>query len=173
MNAIEILRQQFPEYAKDTKLNLQSVLTQSNLTPAQLWGTAAACAITAGHAGLREAIFSDAAEAGVAPEVLDDARAAASLMAMNNTFYRFRHQVGGEYEKMHPKLRMNRIARPAGEKLDFELYCLAVSAINGCEVCMRSHEKVVTDGGLSREDVVHAIRIASTMRAAACVLSMI
>lgn len=173
MDAIETLRQSFPDYAKDTKLNLQNVLSQSSLSDARKWGTAAACAIVCGSATLRDAIFADAAAAGVSEETLTDAKAAASLMAMNNTYYRFRHQVGGEYEKAHPKLRMNHIARPASDKVDFELFSLAVSAIHGCEVCMRAHDKVVRDAGVSQQEVVDAIRIASTIRAAAVVLSML
>ena len=105
--------------------------------------------------------------------VIEDARAAAALMAMNNVFYRFRHfmsEGSDDYAKLPAKLRMQRIARPEAEKVDFELMCLAVSAMNGCEACVRSHEKVVRDGGLTAQHVQDAVRIASTVAGVATAL---
>ena len=146
MSAVEAIRAAIPEPARDIKLNLQSVLQQGSLSPAQRWGVAVASAIATGNHRLRDAILTDA-RAVVGPEVIDDALAAAALMAMNNVYYRFRHMIAKEaYEKMPARLRMQRIARPASNKTDFELFCLAVSAINGCETCIRSHEAVVLEG---------------------------
>jgi alkyl hydroperoxide reductase subunit D len=65
---------------------------------------------------------------------------------------------------------MNRLGRPAGTKVDMELFSLAVSAINNCEVCVRAHEKAVVDGGLTEDQVNDAIRIAATIAAAAVAL---
>jgi alkyl hydroperoxide reductase subunit D len=94
-------------------------------------------------------------------------------MAMNNVYYRFRHMVGKpSYEAKPARLRMQRIAKPATNKADFELFCLAVSAINGCEVCIRSHEAVVIDGGLTEDQVVDAVRIAAVVNAAAVALEL-
>ncbi len=163
MEALDTLRQTLPGHSKDLKLNLQSTLTQSKLTSPRLWGVALASAIASGHQELTEATQKDAQAAEVPTAVLEDARAAASLMAMNNVYYRFKHFMDGEGYDMPARLRMNRIARPEGEKVDFELFCLAVSAINGCEMCVRSHEKVVIGAGLSKDEVHDAIRIAATM----------
>jgi len=165
--ATEAVRQTLPEAAKDIRLNLQSVLEGGVLNAAQKWGVAAACAIAARNPVLRSAVVEDALEqAGEA--VVEDARAAAVLMAMNNVYYRFRHMVGKPgYSQMPPRLRMQRIAQPATNKLDFELLCLAVSAINGCEACVKAHEKVVVEGGLTEEHVHHAVRIAAVVHAAA------
>ncbi|MEM9074099.1 MAG: carboxymuconolactone decarboxylase family protein [Myxococcota bacterium] len=172
MEAIEALRQQFPDHSKDIKINVQKVLTDSKLTAPRMWGTALACAVASRDAQLAKAVETDALAAGVSADVLDDARAAASLMAMNNVYYRFKHFMGDdEIEKIPARLRMQRIARPKGEKVDFELFCLAVSTINGCEVCVRSHAKVVLDGGLSKEEVAESVRIAATFEAAAVALS--
>jgi alkyl hydroperoxide reductase subunit D len=89
-------------------------------------------------------------------------------MGMNNVYYRFRHMVGKPgYSQMPARLRMQRIAQPATSKLDFELLCLAVSAINGCEACVKAHEKVVVEGGLTEEHVHDAVRIAAVVHAAA------
>jgi alkyl hydroperoxide reductase subunit D len=67
---------------------------------------------------------------------------------------------------------MNRLVRTAGARVDFELACLAVSAINGCESCVRAHEAAVLAGGLSEDHVHDAVRIAATVNAAAVSLSM-
>ena len=172
MIQIDKLRDALPEPAKDTRLNLQSVLTVSSLTPVQLWGTAVAASIATRNAEVAHAIVTDAREV-VEPNVIEDAKAAASLMAMNNVYYRFRHMVGKEsYNTKPARLRMNWMAKPLGSKVDFELYCLAVSAINGCEMCIRSHEQVVIEGGLSEEQVHDAVRIAATIQAAAVSLEM-
>lgn len=170
---LEQIRLALPEAAKDTKLNLQSVLEQpSTLSEAQRWGVAVASAIAARNPVLQRAVL-EAAQARTTPEVLDDAMAAASLMAMNNVYYRFRHLIGKpSYSEKPARLRMNRMARPATTKADFELMCLAVSAINGCETCLASHEKVVLEANLT-EDMVHdAVRIAATIMAAAVSLEM-
>lgn len=167
MNAVEALRIAIPDAAKDIKLNLQSVLQPGALTPAQRWGVAVASAVATRNATLRDAFIADAG-AAVGGDVIDDAVAAAALMAMNNVYYRFRHMVGKpSYSQMPARLRMQRIARPLTNKTDFELFCLAVSAINGCEMCIRSHEEVVVKGGVTEEQVHDAIRIAATVNAAA------
>ncbi|HEV7239145.1 MAG TPA: carboxymuconolactone decarboxylase family protein [Thermoanaerobaculia bacterium] len=166
-NRVEALRATIPDVAKDIKLNLQSVLQPGALTPAQRWGVAIASAVAARNVALRDALIADAASE-VGGEVIDDAVAAAALMAMNNVYYRFRHLVGKpSYSQMPARLRMQRIAKPLTNKADFELFCLAVSAINGCEMCIRSHEEVVLKGGLSEDQVHDAVRIAATVNAAA------
>ena len=172
MSALEQLRDAIPEPARDIKLNLQSVLQPGSLSPAQRWGVAIASAVATHNARLRDALLADA-RADVSAEVVDDAMAAAALMAMNNVYYRFRHMVGKEsYSQMPARLRMQRIAKPATNKADFELFCLAVSAINGCEACIRSHEAVVLQGGLSEEQVHDAVRIAATINAAAVAIEL-
>jgi len=169
---VEALRAAIPDVARDIKLNLQSVLQPGALTPAQRWGVAIASAVATRNPALRDALIADAS-AEVAAEVIDDAMAAAALMAMNNVYYRFRHLIGKEsYSQMPARLRMQRIARPLTNKADFELFCLAVSAINGCEMCIRSHEDVVLKGALSEDQVHDAVRIAATISAAALSLDL-
>ena len=169
MASLEVVRGELADAHKDTRLNLSSVLESSSLTPEQRWGVAVACAYASRNDRLKEAILEEAKKALPNPEpVLEDARAAASLMGMNNVYYRFRHMVGKEsYSTKRPGLRMNRMAQVLTNKVDFELVCLAVSAINGCEMCVQSHEKVVIDGGLTEDQVHDAVRIASVIHAAA------
>jgi len=172
MSAVEELRAAIPEPARDIRLNLQGVLEQSSLTAQQRWGVAIASAVAARSPRLRDALVADA-RATVDAAVIDDAYAAASLMAMNNVYYRFRHMIAKEsYERMPARLRMQRIAKPATNKPDFELFCLAVSAINGCEMCVRSHEQGVLNGGLSEENVQDAVRIAAVVNGAAVALEL-
>ncbi len=170
MASLEVVRSELGDAHKDTRLNLQSVLENNSLTPEQRWGVAVACAFAARNETLKKAMLHEAQQAlaDKATPVIEDARAAASLMAMNNVYYRFRHMVGKEsYATKRAGLRMNRLAQVLTNKVDFELVCLAVSAINGCEMCVQSHEKVVTEGGLSEDQVNDAVRIASVIHAAA------
>jgi alkyl hydroperoxide reductase subunit D len=171
-SAVESVRARLPENARDTKLNLQSVMQSVTLSAAQRLGVAVASAAAARNAELLDAMLADAREeAGDA--VIDDALAAVSLMAMNNVYYRFKHMVGKEsYEAKPARLRMQRIAKPATNKADFELFCLAVSTINGCEVCVRSHESAVIGHGLTEDQVVDAVRIAAVVNAAAVALEL-
>jgi alkyl hydroperoxide reductase subunit D len=154
------------------KLNLQSVLQEGSLSVAQRWGVAVASAATARNRQLLEAVVADAL-AATDPTVVDDGLAAAALMAMNNVYYRFRHLVGkAAYTEKPARLRMNRLAKPLTSKADFELFSLAASAINGCEVCVQAHEKAVLDGGLTEDHVHDAVRIAATIHAAAVALEI-
>jgi lipoyl-dependent peroxiredoxin subunit D len=167
MAALDAITDALPEAAKDIKLNVQAVLRESSLSPAQRWGVAVASAATARNRAVLDAVVSDALGI-VAPAVVDDAIAAASLMAMNNVYYRFRHVIGNPaYGQKPARLRMNRLARPATSKADLELFSLAASAINGCERCVQSHEKAVLESGLTEDHVHDAVRIAATIHAAA------
>lgn len=168
--SLESLRGTLPDYAKDLKLNLQSVLSSANLTEQQVWGTAVASAIAARNPALRDAVIEEAGR-HLSPTALTAAKAAAAIMGMNNIYYRFTHLVGkGDYASMPARLRMQVIGNPGVEKLDFELWSLAVSAVNGCGRCIESHERVVTGQGLSREGVQDAVRIAAVVHAVAVVL---
>jgi alkyl hydroperoxide reductase subunit D len=90
---------------------------------------------------------------------------------MKNVYYRFTHLVGApDYKTMPAKLRMNVMARPGVDKLDFELWSIAVSAINGCGMCMDSHEKTLRQHGATVEQVQAAVRIAAVVNAVASVL---
>jgi alkyl hydroperoxide reductase subunit D len=172
MNALETLRAAIPDAAKDLRINLGSVLQQGSLTQEQIWGVAVASAIACRNPQLRQATLEDAL-VHTSPEVVEDAKAAAALMGMNNVYYRFRHLVGREeYGQKPARLRMQRLVQVATNKADFELFCLAVSAINACESCIQSHERVVLEGGLTEDQVHDAIRIAATFHGVAVALEM-
>ncbi|MBO0720719.1 MAG: carboxymuconolactone decarboxylase family protein [Blastocatellia bacterium] len=172
MSEIERLRERLPEPAKDIRLNLQSIFQSSVLTQEQIWGTAVASVLASRNKMLAQAVLNDM-RGKVDAKVIEDAMAAAALMGMNNVYYRFRHMVGKEsYSSKPARLRMNWIARPQSSKVDFELFCLAASAINGCESCIRSHEEAVVNGEITEDQVNDVIRIAATINGAAVALEM-
>jgi alkyl hydroperoxide reductase subunit D len=89
---------------------------------------------------------------------------------MNNIYYRFVHLVGGDYKTLPAKLRMNAMAKPGVEKADFELWSLAVSAVNGCGMCLEAHEHELRKVGMTAEQIQAAVRIAATVHAVAATL---
>ena len=167
--SLEALRNALPEYAKDQKLNLGSLSTEPSLSAQQRAGTFVVSALASRNATVIRHILAEFGPL-LSAESLNAAKAAASIMGMNNIYYRFTHLVPGDYATMPAKLRMNVMAKPGVEKVDFELWSLAVSAINGCGMCMESHEKVLLQHGVSKEQVQAAIRIAAVVHATAATL---
>ncbi len=170
---LEALGDRLPDAARDLRLNLGAVLGDGTLSLAQRWGSAITAAITARNPELRDAVLQAARAAGVHDAVIDDARAAAAIMGMNNIYYRARHLIGKEsYQKRPARLRMNRIAKPATTRVDFELFCIVASAITGCGDCLKSHEHTVLEAGLTEDHVHDAIRIASVVHGFAISLAL-
>jgi alkyl hydroperoxide reductase subunit D len=167
--SIESLKERIPDYAKDIKLNLGSLAAEASLSAQQLGGCFVASALASRNAEVTKAIVAEFTPK-LSAEALAAAKAAAAIMGMNNIYYRFVHLVGGDYERLPARLRMNVIGKPGVEKVDFELWSLAVSAVNGCGMCLTSHEKVVREGGLSQEQVQAAVRIGAVVHAVAAVL---
>jgi alkyl hydroperoxide reductase subunit D len=170
---IHELRAQLPEYAKDLRLNLESVLSEHGapgLSAPRIAMVALASAIASRHAPLTHAVAEWAA--GLLDEAgLNAARTAAAVMAMTNVYYRFTHLVGDpEYQTLRAGLRMNALANPGPDKIGFELASLAVSAINGCGKCMDSHEKTLRHAGVDAPAVQSAVRIGSVIHAVAVTL---
>jgi lipoyl-dependent peroxiredoxin subunit D len=167
------LRNTLPEYAKDLKLNLDSVLSDTGATGLdgnQVRAIALASAIAARHAPLVVALEAFAAEQ-LTPEQIHGAKAAAAMMAMNNIYYRATHLIhNDEYGQLRAGLRMNVMAKPGLDKVTFELASLAVSAINGCGTCMDSHERVVRQHDVSAQGVQSTLKIAAVVHAVAVTL---
>ncbi len=168
--SIEELKSYIPDYAKDIKLNLSSLANDETLTQAQLWGCFYASAYATGNAQLIQAL-----EIETSTKLTDDeqnaAKSAAAIMAMNNVYYRFAHlATNKEYSTMPAKLRMNVIGNPGVDKKDFELWSLAVSAINGCGMCIDAHEAELKKAGMTSAEIQTSIRVASVINAVASVL---
>lgn len=173
MSAIEQLKAKVPSFAKDTKINLSNWLNKDQyqgLSEAQVFGTALAVAESLNSKELVEAVLEEGREVLTDADI-HAAKATASIMAMNNIYYRGIHLIeDSEISKMPARLRMTVIGNPGVEKVDFELYSLAVSAINGCGMCLKSHAHEVVKNGLEKEGVHSALRIAAVGNASAFAL---
>ncbi len=168
--SIDALREQIPDYAKDIRLNLGSLASETTLSDQQKWGCFLASALASRNTIVIRAVTAEAEEK-LSPEAANAAKSAAAIMAMNNVYYRALHLMSEQvYTTLPAKLRMNVIGNPGVEKVDFELWSIAVSAINGCGMCLDSHEKVVRKAGLSSEQVQAALRIGAVVHAAAAII---
>lgn len=172
---VDGLRDSLPDFAKDIRLNLAAVLKEdpsAGLKLNQVMGIALACAYATRQRGVIAAIEGEAA-AVLSAEEKNAARAAATIMAMNNIYYRATYMTGDEeLGRMPAGLRMNVIGNPGIDKATFELYSLAVSAINGCGACVQSHAAKVQQEGLSKAAVQQSFKIAAVLSAAAQALSV-
>jgi alkyl hydroperoxide reductase subunit D len=167
---LEALMDSVPAYAKDLKLNLSSVTSQTELTQQQIWGTAVASAVASRNPELLAAIVDEAAK-HVSAQVIEAAKAAAAIMGMNNIYYRFHHlSKNQKYATLPARLRMNIVRSHGVEAADFELWCVAVSAINACGKCVDAHERVLREKGITEESINAAIRIASVIHGLAVML---
>jgi lipoyl-dependent peroxiredoxin subunit D len=172
---IDTLRDSLPDFAKDIRLNVASVLkadSNSGLSLNQVMGIALASAYATRHAGVIAAVEGEGAATLTAEEV-NAAKAAATIMAMNNIYYRSTYMTeDAELGQMPAGLRMNVIGNPGIDKVTFELYALAVSAVNGCSACVKSHAGKVEQEGLPKAAVQHSFKIAAVLSAAAQALSI-
>lgn len=164
--SIDTLRDLMPAYAKDISLNLGSLASETVLNDQQKWGCFLASAHAIGVAPVVRAIEAAAAEK-LSPEAMTAAKAAAAIMGMNNIYYRSLHLMKNqEYTTLPARLRMNILGNPGVDKMDFELWSTAVSAINGCGACMDAHESELRKHGVPAAQVQTALRIASVVHAA-------
>jgi lipoyl-dependent peroxiredoxin subunit D len=158
--SVENLKEALPEYAKDLKLNLGSITRTTELNEEQLWGTLLASAAATRNAQVLTEIGAEAADL-LSAEAYNAALGAASIMGMNNVFYRGRGFLDGKYDDLRAGLRMNIIANPGVEKANFELWSFAVSSINGCPDCVAAHEHTLREAGVSRETIQEALKAAA------------
>ncbi len=174
MNMIE-LQNQIPDYGRDIRLNVESLLQNggaAGLTDSQLWAISLACSYALKNKDITESIVH-AGEASLSPELIVAAKSAATIMAMNNIYYRFLHLSDDkEFSKMPARLRMNVIGKPGIDKVDFELMCLAVSAISGCGMCINAHIAEVRKANISNDGIQSAIKIASVLNAVSQALAI-
>jgi alkyl hydroperoxide reductase subunit D len=158
-----------PAYAKDLKLNLSSLLQLQELNEQQIWGTVAASAMASRNPQVIEVALAEAAT-HLSPQALEAAKSAAAIMGMNNIYYRFQHLTKNpKYGTLPARLRMNVLRSHGVDPVDFELWCTAVSAINGCGLCVDSHEQVLRGKGVTEETILAAVRLASVIHGLATV----
>ena len=164
--SLDTLRDLMPAYAKDISLNLGSLASETVLNDQQKWGCFLASAHAIGVVPVARAIEAQAATV-LTPEAMNAAKAAAAIMGMNNIYYRSLHLMKNhEYTTIPARLRMNVLANPGVDKMDFELWCTAVSAVNGCGGCLDAHEGALRQHGVPATHVQAALRIAAVVHAA-------
>jgi alkyl hydroperoxide reductase subunit D len=169
MNWVNVVKEGLPEYAKDTRLNLDAVLLRSSLDPLIAQGCALAAAFAAGNSRLATAIdaeFEDRKEA-------DAALTAASIMAQNNVWYPYIEMVEDPALKGLPALlRMNGIINHGGtSKVNFEAYSLAASIVGKCQFCVKAHYDTLKKEGMTVEQLRDIGRIAAVVNSVAKVLA--
>lgn len=174
MEQITELLANLPAEAKDLRINLKRVLEGESLDAEQTWGTALAAAYYIRHPKLTAAVLADAKAAGISDGILEDARAAASIMGMNTIYYRFRHLMNSDaYNQRPANLRMMRMQQVATTKVNFELFSIGPAALAGCEMCLKAHEAAVKKDGLNEDNVHDAVRISAILHGVAVALDSI
>ena len=170
--SLDALRETLPAYAKDLSLNLSSLAAETVLTDQQKWGAFVASAHAVGTPVVVRAVEIGAEAAGLSSEALTAAKAAAAIMGMNNVYYRAVHLLSNkEYATLPARLRMNVLASPGVEKADFELWSTAVSAVNGCGMCLDAHEAELKKHGVTAQQIQAALRIAAVVNAVSRVVA--
>lgn len=169
--SLDALKAALPAYAKDLKLNVSSIPKTAGLSESQLWGTALSAAVATREEGVIQAVAAEARDRLSEAEI-DAAKGAAAIMGMNNIYYRFVHLAGVDrYAGLPARLRMQIVGNPGVDRSDFELWCLAVSAIHGCGMCIESHDRELAQRGVERSTVQNAVRIASILHGVAVTLA--
>ena len=165
------LSQQLPNYAKDIKLNVASLFNENWLTTQQKLLIIVAVAKYLKNPQLTAAVQQDISEA-LSEQQQQAAYAATTIMAMNNIYYRFTHLCNeASVANLSAKLRMNIMSNPGIDQVDFELCSLAISALNGCGMCMEAHTKALLKAQSKPEAIQQAVRIAAVFNAFATALN--
>ncbi len=172
---LENLKSEIGDFAKDIRINLSNILTEAGNTDLalnQIGGIALASAYSTKNQKLVDNILAEF-DGKISEAEINAAKSAAAVMGMNNIYYRFLHMVSdAEYQTMPAGLRMSVIGKPGIEKIDFELYSLAISAINGCGMCIDAHVHEITKAGVSKHAIQSTIKIAAVINATAQALEI-
>lgn len=154
------------KYIRDLKLNVAGVLGSSNMTRKETSLLALAVAVNEKNDTLIAAFEGLATKEGATADEIAETHGCTSLMGVNNIFYRFRHYMHENefYNKQPAGLRMSIMMNPAMGKPLFELMSLVISAVNGCERCVTSHEHSVKEQGANEPRIYDAIRLAAVIK---------
>lgn len=150
--------------ARDLRLNLKRVLEESSLEREEALAGLLAVATAASDERLSAYARAELAGTGLDPAQIEEAAESAAIMGMLNVYYRFRHMIANDDEYRTTGLRMTALARPALGKERFEMLAFAVSVLNGCESCIRSHEKALRDAGIPVEKIHDLARLAAVVK---------
>ena len=165
--SLELLEKGESRYLRDLKLNLTSTLTSEHLSAKECALIGLSSAINNNNKILTQFFTRYAEEQGATAAETAEAAGCASLLASNNVFYRFRHFTQKEkYSQIPARIRMQIMMKPVTGKEFFELMSLAISAINGCEMCVNAHEDSLIKMGTTEDRIFDAVRIASLVTSA-------
>ena len=169
MSWIDQLKDTIPDYAKDTRLNFDTVIKRSSLPIEEAEAVALAAAFATGNSKFWTWVHSQIQDRKEA----DAALTAASLMAMNNVWYPYVEMADDENLKGLPaQLRMNAIASHGGTtKARFEAYSLAASIVGKCHFCVKAHYETLKKEGYTIEQLRDIGRIAAVITAVSRVLN--
>lgn len=152
-------------YIKDLKINVANVLKAPSLGEKDAVLLALGVAINEKAQAIINSLEALAQQRGVTEKELNEVAACVSLMNANNVFYRFRHFMDKEsYNNMQAGIRMSIMMNPVLGKEFFELLSLVISAVNGCEMCVTSHEASVKSHGASEQRIFDAVRLGAVMK---------
>lgn len=159
-------------FLKDLKINVGNVLKSQHLSEKEAALLALSVAINEKNAPLREALEEIAVKSGATEAEILEVAACVSVMNANNVFYRFKHFMhkNENYQNMPAGIRMSVMMNPVLGKEFFELLSLGVSALNGCEQCVTSHEASVKSHGGSEARIFDTIRLVSVIRSLIVIL---
>lgn len=164
--SLTLLEKGESRYLRDLKLNLTSTLTSEHLSTKECALIGLSTAINNNNKPLTIYFTKYAQEQGASAAEIGEAAGCASLLASNNVFYRFRHFTQKEkYTQIPARIRMQLMMKPVTGKEFFELMSLAISAVNGCEMCVNAHEDSLIKLGTTEERIFDAVRIASLVTA--------
>lgn len=165
-DSLSLLEKGESRYLRDLKLNLTSTLTSEHLNTKECALIGLSTAINNNNPLLIKYFNQYAEEQGATPAETAEAAGCASLLASNNIFYRFRHFTQKEkYSQIPARIRMQLMMKPVTGKEFFELMSLAISAVNGCEMCVNAHEDSLIKLDTTEERIFDAVRIASLVTA--------
>jgi lipoyl-dependent peroxiredoxin subunit D len=170
-DALDILEEGKSRYVADLKLNFKNSFESELLNKKEIALLGVALAVNANNALLRSFFVKNAQEESAAAAEIAEAAGCASLLSANNVFYRFRHFVNKEkYNEIPARIKMNIMGRPVTGKEFFELMSLAVSAVNGCEMCVKAHENSLIELGAKEERIFEAVRLSAVITSVSKIL---
>lgn len=158
-------------YLKDLKVNVSNMLNAKNISRKESLLIALAVAVNEKNQKLIKGFSALAEKEGAVKSEIAEIYGCVSLLNVNNVFYRFRHFTKKEYYENTPAgIKMSIMMSPVTGKEFFELVSLAVSALNGCEMCVNAHEQALIKQGSSEARVYDTVRLAAVVRGLAVVI---
>jgi lipoyl-dependent peroxiredoxin subunit D len=168
---LKLLAQTNSRYLRDLKINVNNALAAVTLVKKEAFLLAFAVAVNEKNQVLEKAFAAQSRAEGATDEELAEIVSCTSLLSANNVYYRFRHFLKDEYyTNAQAGIRMSIMANPVLGKEFFELTSLVISAVNGCELCVTSHEKTLLGHGTNKQRIHDAVRLGAIIRSLSVLL---